>query len=436
VVLIVTSSMLGSGFVVDKDGLIATNWHVIKADPSRIVVTFSDHRRYEVTDVVSVNEARDLAILKIDAKDLTPLPLGDSDAVHQGDPVVAIGNPRGLERTVSNGLISALRPARPEPGFLLQLSAPIAHGSSGGPALNDKGEVIGVTSNIIPGAGELNFALPSRWLKDLLAHPEPVPLASFAAEHDNAPPHPCDATSPQDCERECRRLDVGSCVRLGNFLYEGRLVRKDPVRAGQLFTFACNKGLVIACSNLGILYEKGEGMEMDIGRAVELYRRACDGGDAKYGCSLLAHMFEQGKGVTADVSRAKVLRERACDAGHAPDCFALGLRQEKAKNLPKAASLFQRACDGGVAQACVKVGEAFSTGRGMERDPTAAVSALERACNAGSQEGCGAYGSVLLDQAHSEADRQRALGYLRNACKKGIGPSCDKLRSVGELSAL
>ena len=170
---------LGSGFVIDKDGHIVTNYHVIES-ARQIEVNFSGDDRVPAR-IVGFDPSTDLALLKIDAqaRALTPLPLGDSDAVRVGDAVVAIGNPFGLERTVTAGIISALQREITAPnGYtidkVLQTDAPINQGNSGGPLLNARGEVIGVNSQIEPGnvgTGNLGigFAVPSATLREVVS---------------------------------------------------------------------------------------------------------------------------------------------------------------------------------------------------------------------------------------------------------------------------
>jgi hypothetical protein len=170
--------MLGSGFVVRKDGWIATNLHVIAGASELVVATFDKHE-YPVVEVLAADPTRDLAIVRVEAKDLGVLVLGDSEGVHAGDTVVAIGHPFGLTDTVSNGLVSAIRVIDPAL-TVLQISAPIAPGSSGGPIFSDKGEVIGVATFLLKEGQNLNFGVPARYLKTLLEDPHPVPLAAFA----------------------------------------------------------------------------------------------------------------------------------------------------------------------------------------------------------------------------------------------------------------
>ncbi|MGZ8687422.1 MAG: S1C family serine protease [Gaiellaceae bacterium] len=170
---------LGSGFVIDKSGHIVTNYHVIE-DATDIEVRFSNDDTLKAT-LVGSDPSTDLALLRVDAgaRALTPLVLADSDRVAVGDTVVAIGNPFGLERTVTSGIVSALqRAVRAPNGFaidhVIQTDAPINHGNSGGPLLNTRGEVIGVNSQIeTGGSGDGNvgvgFAVPSNTVETVVA---------------------------------------------------------------------------------------------------------------------------------------------------------------------------------------------------------------------------------------------------------------------------
>jgi hypothetical protein len=178
IVAVVTEEGLGSGFVVDKDGLVATNLHVVAGYPKALVV-LHDRREFPVIDVYNADPRRDIAILRIDAKGLVPLTLGDSDRVRPGESVVAIGHPLGLTDTVSSGLVGAVREI--EKDFaVLQISAPIAPGSSGGPLFDDRGRVIGVATAILLGAQNLNLGVPINDVKVLLEKADPVTLAVLA----------------------------------------------------------------------------------------------------------------------------------------------------------------------------------------------------------------------------------------------------------------
>lgn len=165
---------LGTGFIIEKDGVVLTNNHVIESADA-ITVKLSDDRDF-VAKIVGRDAQTDLAVLKIDAKDLTPLALGDSDTMEVGDWVVAIGNPFGLSHTVSAGIVSAKGRTRDDvpldpAGYydFMQTDASINPGNSGGPLLNLRGEVVGINTAIRGGGAQgIGFAIPMNMIKQLL----------------------------------------------------------------------------------------------------------------------------------------------------------------------------------------------------------------------------------------------------------------------------
>ena len=171
---------VGTGFAIDPSGVIATNLHVV-VGARQIKVTTLDGTTLPVMGVVALDPDHDLALIDIDPpKPFPTLVLGDSDKVAAGDRVVAIGNPLGvLDYTVSDGLISSVRQLAPDV-TLLQISAPISQGSSGGPLFNPFGEVIGVAVAVSREGQNLNFAVPSNYLRALSARPKPMTMAEFA----------------------------------------------------------------------------------------------------------------------------------------------------------------------------------------------------------------------------------------------------------------
>jgi len=169
----------GSGFVLDEQGHIVTNFHVVDGADA-IEVSFSN-RDTLTAEVVGTDASTDLALLEVDvdATALTSLELADSDAVAVGDPVVAIGNPFGLERTITAGIVSALQRTVQAPNdyridHVIQTDAPINPGNSGGPLIDASGKVIGVNSQIQTGGGSsgnvgIGFAVPSNTVKNVVA---------------------------------------------------------------------------------------------------------------------------------------------------------------------------------------------------------------------------------------------------------------------------
>jgi S1-C subfamily serine protease len=165
----------GSGFVLDKSGDIVTNEHVV-ANASNIRVGFGANKTVDAK-VVGVDASNDLALLKVKTGDLKPLPLGDSDHAQVGDPVVAIGNPFGLDRTVTTGIVSAKQRELTSPnGFtiknVIQTDAAINPGNSGGPLLDAYGRVIGINSQIATAGGRgsvgIGFAVPVNTAKKIV----------------------------------------------------------------------------------------------------------------------------------------------------------------------------------------------------------------------------------------------------------------------------
>jgi serine protease Do len=159
----------GSGFIISKDGLIVTNNHVVEG-ATEVTVTLADKAEY-AAKVIGRDPKTDLALLRITPKGSLPVvPLGDSDALRVGETVVAIGNPFGLNNTVTAGIVSAkgrVIGAGPYDDFI-QTDASINPGNSGGPLFNLRGEVVGVNTAIVPNGQGIGFAVPVNLLKSLL----------------------------------------------------------------------------------------------------------------------------------------------------------------------------------------------------------------------------------------------------------------------------
>jgi serine protease Do len=178
-----TAQNLGSGVVIDAEGRVLTNEHVV-ARASRIRVTLADGREYDAT-LIGADPNNDLAVLRLETDERVPwIPLGSSADLMVGEPVIAIGNPFGLSATVTTGVVSALnRSIRSESrvyhGFL-QTDASINPGNSGGPLLNAEGELIAVNTAVYNGAEGIGFAIPidvaKRVVAQLIAHGQLVPV--------------------------------------------------------------------------------------------------------------------------------------------------------------------------------------------------------------------------------------------------------------------
>ena len=212
---------VGTGFILDKAGVVATNLHVV-AGESVIKVRLPDGTQYPVLQIAGIDPVRDLALLQIrPTKELPTLRLGDSDRIAAGDQVVAIGNPLGVfENSVTAGLVSQIRPVCGKADIaakhckqeltVLQISAPISPGSSGGPLFNQFGEVVGVTTAIITAGQNINLAVPGNYLKPLVGQHAAISTDEFAkdtklAESEESQRHGGD---PDDNVRIVRRVPV------------------------------------------------------------------------------------------------------------------------------------------------------------------------------------------------------------------------------------
>jgi putative serine protease PepD len=180
----------GSGFVVSSDGLIVTNEHVVDG-ASQVQVKIGTSSKAQDAKVVGVDASRDLALLKVDASNLKALPLGDSSTVSVGDSTYAIGNPYGLDHTLTTGIVSALHRDLQSPNGAtisgaIQTDAALNPGNSGGPLLDGSGQVIGVNAQIATGGNSgggqggnvgIGFAIPASTVKAFLADAKAGKLA-------------------------------------------------------------------------------------------------------------------------------------------------------------------------------------------------------------------------------------------------------------------
>jgi putative serine protease PepD len=190
----------GSGFVVSKDGLIVTNDHVVDG-ASQVQVKIGTSNQAQVATVVGADPSRDLALLKVDAGNLPTLSLGDSSSVGVGDPTYAIGNPFGLDHTLTTGIVSALQRNLQAPdgatiSGAIQTDAALNPGNSGGPLLDANGKVIGVNSQIQTGSSSgaeagnvgIGFAIPASTVKTFIAEAQAGKLKPQAQQQQQTSP--------------------------------------------------------------------------------------------------------------------------------------------------------------------------------------------------------------------------------------------------------
>jgi hypothetical protein len=179
---------------VDSRGVIVTNYHVINGAFIG-VARLLDGSVHEILGVIAVDPKRDLAVLKVTGENLPTVRLGNSDTIEVGGDVVAIGNPKGYENTVSKGIISSVKKFA-EDFKMLGTDASISEGSSGGPLFNSRGDVIGITTLSVEGGQNLNFAVPINYVKPLLTSKEVKMTLTMLALKSQPPEPPSGSSTP------------------------------------------------------------------------------------------------------------------------------------------------------------------------------------------------------------------------------------------------
>jgi len=164
----------GSGVIINDEGYLVTNYHLLKGNER--VEVLHNKKIIQYSDIIGIDVERDILILKIESGKIPAIKIGDSKTINIGEKVYAIGSPLGFENTISEGIISGLRNYDEFGGKFIQITASISHGSSGGAVVNDKGELIGISTLTAMEGQNLNFAIP---IDDVLD----VEIRSYANDH-------------------------------------------------------------------------------------------------------------------------------------------------------------------------------------------------------------------------------------------------------------
>lgn len=234
-------TILGSGLIVSPDGKIATNLHVIR-DLRTAGVQLASGEIFDAISVLAFDDRKDLAIIKIAGFDLPTVELGNSNEVRSGEPVVVIGSPRGLQGTVTTGVVSAVRDDPSGAGFkLIQTDASVNPGNSGGPLLNGRGQAIGVVTSKLRGSEGLNFALPINYVRGMLESlQKPLTLEELKTSLSSAKP---DIFKSPAFPALWKSLTTGTVRTLrfeGDYIY-GELVMTEEQRKSGFATYELKK---------------------------------------------------------------------------------------------------------------------------------------------------------------------------------------------------
>jgi serine protease Do len=220
----------GTGFMVGPQGTFVTNYHIVEP-ATTVEVERLDGTPTRQVMLVAADPYRDLAVLRAPAIATGSLPLGDDGRTVIGDRVYVMGNPMGMSGTFADGLLSAMRPVQGTQ--MLQISAPISPGSSGGPVMNDHGEVIGVATMIVVGGQNLSLAVPSRYVRPLLlttAAPRPFTAESLPRRDGEALASV--GRAPEPTRLDPRRQVLAQISVADSVMRMNGLRLTEPVRMG------------------------------------------------------------------------------------------------------------------------------------------------------------------------------------------------------------
>ena len=494
IVLIVTSdstgqeTALGSGFLVSADGKVVTNFHVIKGAHSA-VAKLANGAFFPVDGVLAADVDGDLVLLKVPGKGLPFLTLDASAGVKAGDHVVAIGSPLGLEGTVSDGIVSAIRSETPAKNWI-QTTAPVSHGNSGGPLLAMDGNVVGVITwgvNLQEGQN-LNFAIPSDKVQSLLSMHEQltsIDVVSSQVQRANSPePERADSrnTGEQHAIEQLRAIAQG--IKACNYQtpdipgLPDRMVRegfKDVFGPPTSVIWDIESKQSIRSPYIGYVeYSVPAYMKLpptdDYCNAKDIKKSECKrmwviGTQAyekqvnhpqqfRYEFDVSDHGVEFLRAFKKTQQRddeqwiAGGMDTEGCafrsirSTLNPPVSNVTTSKQISAEDVKQALALYEgndyvdarplldRACDTGNAEACGDLGQIYDSGWGITQDHNRAAALFLKACNAGNVDSCLSLGVSYGNGNGVEQDYSHARDLFSLSCDKGNSLGCAYLGDI------
>jgi TPR repeat protein len=416
----------GSGFVL-REGLVATSLHVINGASSGYCKVIGGNAPLQIAGTVAVDAEHDLAIVAISGLDAPVSMVGDSGQVAVGDPVYAIGNPEGLEGTFSQGIVSGVRRIGNE--TVLQITAPISPGSSGGPILDSSGRVIGIVVATLKEGQNLNLAVPSSDLTGLSARISDhiLPLAHLQAGGYTAAvaqPAPQTDSSPYlaNLRYAAEHGDASAQINLGRAHLLGQGVPKDHAAAFTWYRKAAEQGHVYAQSILGTFYYSGDGVTRDPGAALRWWRKAAEQGDT-FAEQAIGVLYSDGDGVPKDDAEAAKWFRKSAEHGNALGQLKLGAAYVPGDGVPKdyseAAKWIGRAAEQGNASAQGLLAELYSHGWGAAQDLSQAAAWFRKAAEQGDAMALGNLGRMYATGTGVTQNYAESLKWYRKAAEQG-----------------
>jgi TPR repeat protein len=401
-----------SGVLVSADGFLVTNAHVVEGC-RHLTATFISgamRRSYEAA-LKYYDKTSDTAVLKIDGQPFDFFDLSARD-VRVGERVYAIGNPRGLEQSMSEGIVSGLRAE--DGASRIQHSAPISPGSSGGALISSRGELLGINSWYGKESQNLNFAVPASTLVSAyrsaqamagsLRFPNVPSTSQSEAPPMIVPPTNAPAPGPRPTfeqgdevarPKDLAALENGDAYRLG------RGVQLDYPEALKWYRKAAEYGNALAQFQLGFMLSQGQGAQQDYAEAAKWYRKAADQGYSPAQTNL-GKLYQDGTGVPQDYSEAERWLRLAADQGDAIAQVKLGVAYQEAKGVAQdyqeASRWFRLSADQGNLAAQLLLAGMYNRGQGVPQDYKESTRWYRLAAEQGD-----AFGQVSVGLAYREA---------------------------------
>lgn len=425
----------GSGFFVERDKVL-TNFHVVREGAHGYIITGSGNTPVTINRLLKGSEKIDLALLSVNTQKGIPLDLDTSTTLEIGEDIYAVGSPLGYLSTFTNGIVSAFRKTTNRDQ--IQISAPISHGSSGGPILNKKGKVVGVAVALVESGQNLNFAIPIKYyneLKTVAAISGDSPSITPPVETDTnetwqkyvAKHHEWREIGDWNKERiiltadqykqECSQGDYGSCFVVAHDL---RLKGKRA-EITTFFKKLCDSGKATGCYYLGKeAHNNGKYKE-----AISLYQMACakDG----FACNELATIAWSKQ----DFTSVKMFAEKACSAKNSNGCLNLQMLYdamvESKKNYEKTCVLITPARED--AENCRFGAKLFALAKGYPNAESLSAEARLKACRLGDLFICDDLDFQRISENRDKKDILQAFEIANDVnlerCRRGIMSGTD-----------
>jgi TPR repeat protein len=418
----------GSGVVI-APSVVISNCHVFQERRTESASVFYRDERYPAT-LRYADPTHDLCSFTVKNLDAPAARMRSAASLKVGEGTYAIGAPEGLSLTLSNGLVSSLR-KMPE-GAVIQTTAPISPGSSGGGLFDSEGRLIGITSYYLSKGQQLNFALPVEWIKALpqWGKTRKQLVDQIAKSHDDfmrgiKAKLSGDYTAAFAIFRQLAEHDDSDAqAELGWMYAHGEGVLQNYGNAAYWLRKAAKQENAIAQSNLGMLYVKGRGVPQSDAEAVYWFTKAAKGGYALAAANL-GLSYYSGEGVPKNYAKAMYWLRRAAKRGVVTAQFALGKAYDNGHGVPqnyiKAMQWYSKAAKRGFAHAQVELGLMLYQGRGTRQDYATALYWWRKAAKQGNVRAQYDIGSMYLNGKGVAQDDVMAIRWYRKAAEQG-GP--------------